>query len=66
MNVEIGTGAAQFPEREYIPNWDFRCSVGSKGEKYSDNPSNLWESGKSRPLSFSLALEEEVQALTWF
>jgi hypothetical protein len=26
MNVEIGTEAAQFPEKEYT-KWDFRCSV---------------------------------------
>ncbi len=26
MNVEIGTEASQFPEKEYI-KWDFRCSV---------------------------------------
>jgi hypothetical protein len=26
MNVEIGTEAAQFPEKE-IYKWDFRCSV---------------------------------------
>jgi hypothetical protein len=26
MNVEIGTEAAEFPEKEYI-KWDFRCSA---------------------------------------
>ncbi len=26
-NVDIGTEAAQFPEKEYIHRWDFRCSV---------------------------------------
>jgi hypothetical protein len=28
MNVEIETEAAQFPEKEYMYKWDFRCSVG--------------------------------------
>jgi hypothetical protein len=28
MNVEIGTEAAPFPEKEYIHKWDFRCSAG--------------------------------------
>jgi hypothetical protein len=28
MNVEIGTDAAQFPEKEYIHKWDFRCNAG--------------------------------------
>jgi hypothetical protein len=27
MKVEIGTEAAQLPEKEYI--WDFRCSVAN-------------------------------------
>ncbi len=26
-NVEIGTEAMQFPEKEYVHKWDFRCSV---------------------------------------
>jgi hypothetical protein len=30
MNVEIGTEAPQFPEKEYINHkWDFCCSVDS-------------------------------------
>jgi hypothetical protein len=29
LNVEIGTEAAQFPEKEYI-QWDFRCSAADK------------------------------------
>jgi hypothetical protein len=33
MNVEIGTEAAQFPEKEYVHKWDFRyidhCSTMS-------------------------------------
>jgi hypothetical protein len=29
MNVEIGTEAAQFPEKG-IQKWDFRCGVESK------------------------------------
>ncbi len=28
MNVEVGTEAAQFPEKEYIRKWDFPCSAG--------------------------------------
>ncbi len=27
MSVENGTEVAQFPEKEYIHTWDFRCSV---------------------------------------
>ncbi len=29
MNVEIGTEAAQFPEKEYLHIWDFRCSASA-------------------------------------
>ncbi len=32
MNVEIGTKAAQFPEKG-IHKWDFRCSVHSSKNK---------------------------------
>jgi hypothetical protein len=31
MNGEIGTEAAQFPEKEYI-KWDFRGSAGKSSE----------------------------------
>ncbi len=30
MKVEIGTEAAQFPEKEYMNQWDFRCSTASQ------------------------------------
>ncbi len=30
MNVEIGTEAAQFPEKE-LHTWEFRCSDDSEG-----------------------------------
>jgi hypothetical protein len=29
MNVDIGTVAVQFPEKEYIYKWDFGYSVGA-------------------------------------
>ncbi len=32
MNVEIGTEAAQFPEKEYI-KWDFHCGAGGAGNE---------------------------------
>jgi hypothetical protein len=35
MNVEIGTEAMQFPEKEYI--WDFPCSVAGEGEETVSN-----------------------------
>jgi hypothetical protein len=34
MNVEIGTEAAQFPEKE-IHKWDFRCSVDQENVRKS-------------------------------
>ncbi len=36
MNMEIGTEAVQFPEKEYI-KWDFRCNVPSLKKKIEGN-----------------------------
>ncbi len=38
MNVEIGTEAAQFPEKEYI-NGVFRCSAGLQEDQPTEDPS---------------------------
>ncbi len=43
MNTEIGTEAAQFPEKKGIHKWDFRCSAHEPDK--SASPDRILDEG---------------------
>ncbi len=60
MNVEIGSEAAQFPEKEYINGflgihkWEFRCSAGCPVQTLSSRSLLFWGWAVSRGEKYSM------------